>query len=192
MGFAILGADTSTLGVGIASAERDLKGWDVIDDARGTLVVLFRAEGAASELIRLLDAGLDPSDALRRVPVGELTSGWQLLALTNGGRGAARSDPRATAWFGHTSGSGYVAGGQALTTPNVVGAMSLSFERSGGDRLAERLLFALESGDRAGSDIKGLRSATVRVLSRTDQSWLTVDADDDADPLAVLRRSLRA
>ena len=37
--------------------------------------------------------------------------------------------------------------------------MSLSFERSVGDALAERLLFALESGDRAGSDLHGLRNA---------------------------------
>jgi uncharacterized Ntn-hydrolase superfamily protein len=57
--------------------------------------------------------------------------------------------------------------------------------------LSERLLDALDAGERAGGDVRGRQSAALLVVPPEGESWATVVSlrvDDDPEPLRELRR----
>jgi uncharacterized Ntn-hydrolase superfamily protein len=56
--------------------------------------------------------------------------------------------------------------------------------------LPERLLGALEAGERAGGDRRGRQSAALVLTTTEDFPDLNIRVDDHADPLAELRRLL--
>jgi uncharacterized Ntn-hydrolase superfamily protein len=144
-------------------------------------------QGATS----LLPGDVDPRDLLPSLlsSQGELDQ-RQILIVDARGRTAAHSGRNCRRFFAHTEGTDHVAAGDNLPSPNVVGSMSLSFERSGGDPLWERLMFALESGARAGGDRDGTRSALLVVYTDGPQPFLDLHVDDHEDPVAELRRLL--
>jgi uncharacterized Ntn-hydrolase superfamily protein len=60
-----------------------------------------------------------------------------------------------------------------------------------GGRLSDRLLAALEAGERAGGDLRGRQSAAILVVPATGEPWHTVVSlrvEDHPDPLRELRR----
>ena len=195
MPFAILGTDsTGAVGVGLAEGRAHLQDWFVhVELSTGAVALTGGTEFVAGVAFGLLTKGLFPREAISQLTRDLVAvKDWQMLLLDTKGRAAARSDPGCEPSFGQTTGTDHVAAGLALRSPNVIGAMSLSFERSVGDALAERLLFALESGDRAGSDLHGLRSATIQVVSGDPALVLRLRLDDHPDPIAELRRLYRS
>lgn len=190
MPFAIIAAEPSgALGIGLASASPKLEDWVVVAEP-GVGIAAFHALNAAiaTATLGLLRDGLRPVEVLDHLSIDAAGTRWQALVLDPKGRATARSGPGCQPAFGHTIGTEHVAAGVALQSPNVIGAMSLSFERSAGDPFAERLLFALESGERAGSDQHGLRSASIQVLSPDQSRTVHVFVEDDVDPITRLRR----
>lgn len=136
-----------------------------------------------------LDAGMDPRDALRRrLESDPQRNQRQLLVVDARGRTAAHSGRYCSPSFGHTEGTDHAAGGNRLVSPNVVGAMSLSFERSGGDPLGERLLLALESGARVGGVGAGRGRAILLVYGAEAEPLVDLEVEDHADPVRELRR----
>jgi uncharacterized Ntn-hydrolase superfamily protein len=53
---------------------------------------------------------------------------------------------------------------------------------------AERLLAALEAGERAGGDKRGKQAAALLIYATEDYPFLDLRVDDHAEPLAELRR----
>ena len=70
------------------------------------------------------------------------------------GRTAAFTGSGTSDWKGHRCGENYCAQGNILTGPEVVQAMTASFESSSG-MLADRLLAALDAAQPAGGDARG-------------------------------------
>jgi uncharacterized Ntn-hydrolase superfamily protein len=96
-------------------------------------------------------------------------------------------------WAGGRTGDGYCCQGNILTGQNVVDDMCETFERAEGE-LAERLLAALQAGDRAGGDKRGRQSAAILVVREgggygggTDVS-VDLRVDDHDDPVPELFR----
>ncbi len=96
-------------------------------------------------------------------------------------------------YAGHVTGHGYVALGNILAGPQVVESMARAFESQRGE-LVDKLLAALEAGDRAGGDRRGKQSAAIIVLrpgggylGLTDV-YVDIRVDDHPDPVAELRR----
>jgi uncharacterized Ntn-hydrolase superfamily protein len=54
--------------------------------------------------------------------------------------------------------------------------------------LPERLMRALEAGQRAGGDKRGRQSAALKVFAGEDYPYVDIRADDHPDPVAELRR----
>ncbi len=90
-------------------------------------------------------------------------------------------------WAGHVRGNEVSAAGNMLAGAAVVAAMLEGFERAQGS-LAERLIAGLEAGEAAGGDKRGRQSAAVKVCVADPYPDLDIRADDNADPLAELRR----
>lgn len=95
---------------------------------------------------------------------------------------------------GHIKGGGYSVQSNMMLTDKVPAAMSAAFEQSKGRPLAERMLLALEAGQKAGGDIRGQQSAAMIVVPARSEGkpWdeRTVDlrVDDNAAPIRELRR----
>jgi uncharacterized Ntn-hydrolase superfamily protein len=109
------------------------------------------------------------------------------------GNVAAYTGPKATAWAGDKQGRFCTAQGNILAGPEVVSAMVDAFEKTDG-HLSLRLLAALEAGQRAGGDKRGMQSAAMLIVKKDAGVWLHNDVvvrlqvDDNPEPIKELRR----
>ena len=78
--------------------------------------------------------------------------------------------------------------GNMLSGPAVAPAMRDAFEQRAGDDLCDRLLAALDAGQRAGGETGGgaLRSAALLILERESFPFVDLRIDDDPEPLRRL------
>jgi uncharacterized Ntn-hydrolase superfamily protein len=109
----------------------------------------------------------------------------QLAIIDMSGRAAnrnpAKADPSGV-WWGAISGRYYACQGNTLVGREVVFAMARAYEESKGS-VADRLMAALEAGDRAGGDHRGRLAAGIRVAKESVKGYwleLYVDKSDDA------------
>jgi uncharacterized Ntn-hydrolase superfamily protein len=109
------------------------------------------------------------------------------------GAHAAFTGPQASAWAGHRSGRYCTAQGNILAGPQVVEGMVSAFEKTGG-HLSLRLQAALEAGQAAGGDTRGMQSAAMLIVKKDGGVWLHNDVvlrlqvDDSPQPLLEMRR----
>lgn len=121
----------------------------------------------------------------------------QLGVVDARGRSAAWTGPKCREWAGHVTGDGFSCQGNLLANETVVPAMVHGFETSRGS-LAHRLYRALEAGERAGGDRRGMESAAILVVHRErwfdpawSDRWVDLRVDQHARPVAELGRILR-
>ena len=109
------------------------------------------------------------------------------------GNVATHSGPRASTWAGHRIGEHVSAQGNILAGQAVVDDMVEAFESTGG-HLSFRLLAALEAGQAAGGDTRGMQSAAMLIVQEDGGGWrnndvvLRLQGDDAEKPIAELRR----
>jgi uncharacterized Ntn-hydrolase superfamily protein len=72
--------------------------------------------------------------------------------------------------------------------------MVAAYERTAGQHISMRLMAALEAGQAAGGDTRGMQSAAMLVVRKGGGVWLNNDVvlrlqvDDDPEPIQELRR----
>ena len=100
---------------------------------------------------------------------------------------------KASAWAGHKVGTHCTAPGNILAGEAVVTRMVEAFEKTQG-HLSFRLLAALEAGQAAGGDTRGLQSAAMLIVKEDGGVWrindvaLRLQVDDNPQPIQELRR----
>ena len=98
-------------------------------------------------------------------------------------------------WAGGVSHASYAIQGNILAGPQVVRQMETAFLTTTGE-LPERLLTALEAGNRAGGDRRGRQSAAIYVVKPRggyggyNDRWIDYREDDDLNPIPRLRDML--
>jgi len=163
-------------GVGAVATQ----GFAEIGYGPSALALMASGTSAADTLARL--RSLDDGAEIRQVAIVDAEGG---TALHTG----ARSVPMA----GGIQGDGYAAQGNLLASETTWQAMAEAFEGAPGE-LADRLLIALEAGEREGGDLRGRKSAALLVVSgeRSEEDWqgrlVDVRVDEHSDPLPELRR----
>lgn len=152
------------------------------------------------ELLDLLEEGRDPGSALSSAVADDtLSHRRQIGVIDVRGATAQHTGRRAPDWAGERSGEDYATQGNILVGPEVLEAVAASFEatRGSGRTLADRLVAALEAGQRAGGDArKGrMQSAAVVVADPREGAsprvgGITADIDvcEHPTPVAELRR----
>jgi uncharacterized Ntn-hydrolase superfamily protein len=109
------------------------------------------------------------------------------------GATAAFTGPKASVWAGHRAGKFCTAQGNILAGEAVVTGMVSAFESTSG-HLAQRLTAALEAGQAAGGDTRGMQSAAILIVGKGQGVWLNNDVvlrlqvDDSPEPIKELRR----
>ena len=120
----------------------------------------------------------------------------QVAIVDAQGRTAAWTSPSINDWKGHHCGVNYCVQGNILEGPEVIEAMSRSFESSSGP-LAERLMDALDAAQAKGGDRRGMLSALLMILKPLaiqgfGDRELDLRVDEHKTPLIELRRILAA
>ena len=77
-----------------------------------------------------------------------------------------------------------------LIGEETIRAMANSFEKSESLDLPERLMRALEAGQKAGGDKRGRQSAALLIYKTEDYPYLSLRVDEHSSPVAELRRVL--
>jgi uncharacterized Ntn-hydrolase superfamily protein len=205
--FSILGYDPQTGEVGGAVQSR------VFAVGNGVLWAEAGVGAAATQAIvdvsygpkalQLLRAGMSPAAIVKAIwdsdpDPGYMNQPWpkdgrQFAVMDAQGGYAAFTGPKADAWAGHKGGTFCTAQGNILAGQAVVDGMVDAFEKTEG-HLSVRLMAALDAGQAAGGDKRGMQSAAMLIVKKDGGVWLHNDVvlrlqvDDHAEPLKELRR----
>jgi uncharacterized Ntn-hydrolase superfamily protein len=119
--------------------------------------------------------------------------GRQFAVIDRQGNTAVFTGPKASTWAGHKQGKFSTAQGNILAGPAVVEGMIKTFEETKG-HLSMRLMAALDAGQAAGGDTRGMQAAAMVIVKKGGGVWLNNDTvlrfqvDDSPDPFKELRR----
>jgi uncharacterized Ntn-hydrolase superfamily protein len=141
----------------------------------------------------ILDAlarGLDPASAIEGALVGDEGKHLrQVHAVDRHGRTAAWTGRNCVEWCGSADAPWVSVAGNMLAGEGVVADTLARFIASDA-ALPERMMDALDAGQRAGGDRRGKQSAAMVLTTTEDFPDLNLRVDDHAEPLAELRRLL--
>jgi len=203
--FSILGYDPATGEVGGAVQSRVFSvGNGVLWAEADVGVVATQAIVDVSygpQALALLRQGMQPEDIVKKIWDGDpdprpddwTKSGRQFSVMNAKGEVATYTGPKATEWAGHKLGKFCSAQGNILAGEGVVSSMVDAFEKTEG-HLSLRLLAALEAGQVAGGDKRGMQSAAMLIVKKDGGVWLHNDVvlrlqvDDNPEPIKELRR----
>jgi uncharacterized Ntn-hydrolase superfamily protein len=203
--FSILGFDPDTSEVGGAVQSRVFSVgngvlWAEADvGAVATQAIVDVSYGP--QALALLKKGVSPKEIIKQVwesdpdprPQDWTKQGRQFAVINAKGEAAAFTGPKATAWAGHKLGKYCSAQGNILASEEVVNKMIEAFETTKG-HMSLRLLAALEAGQSAGGDKRGMQSAAMLIVKKDGGVWLRNDTvlrlqvDDNPEPIKELRR----
>jgi uncharacterized Ntn-hydrolase superfamily protein len=137
----------------------------------------------------LLAQGLSAQETLERLLQQDAgREKRQLIIVDRQGGTAAFTGSLTTPWCGHRRGQNYVVAGNILTGADVIENMAETFEQTAAEELAERLLQALEAGQRAGGDRRGKQAAHLQVVHTESWKYVDLRVDEHTEPIVELRR----
>ena len=207
--FSILGYDPETGEVGGAVQSRVFSvGNGVLWAEADTGIVTTQAIVDVSygpKGLALLRAGMTPAAIIKAIWESDPDPGYrgqkwpkagrQFAVMDAKGNYAAFTGPEASKWAGHKGGKFCTAQGNILAGEAVVNGMVEAFEKTTG-HLSLRLMAALDAGQAAGGDTRGMQSAAMLIVKKNAGVWLNndvvlrlqVDEASQGDPLKELRR----
>ena len=149
--------------------------------------------------LELMRQGLAAPDALEQLLAKDLRREVRQVAMIDAaGRVSVHTGKMAIVAAGHTVGRQFSVQANMMTNAKVWPAMAAAYERATGD-LADRMLAALDAGQAAGGDIRGMQSAALLIVrgKGTGRPWAGDDrtfdlrVEDHPEPIVELRRLVR-
>lgn len=158
----------------------------------------FAKVGFGPDGLALMADSMSAEDALQKLLADDPKRDDRQIGLVDAqGRAAAHTGANCFDWAGHVVGDGFTCQGNILAGEVVVNAMATAYQTSKGE-LADRLLAALQAGDRAGGDKRGKQSAALLVVrpnggygGDTDR-YLDLRVDDHPEPVARMAELVQA
>lgn len=149
--------------------------------------------------LNLMRSGLTAQEALDSLVRADAhNEGRQVAMIDTRGNVASYTGPKCIPDAGDQKGDQFSVQANLMANANVWPAMAQAFKDAQGD-LAERMMQALEAGEKAGGDIRGKQSAAMVIVKAqsTGKPWAGADrvidlrVEDSAEPLKELRRLIR-
>lgn len=196
--FSIAAYDPGTGDLGVAVQSKFFAVGSVVPFAvAGVGAVATQAQGNTSygpRGLAMLEQGMSPDDVLAALLADdEDREHRQVGVVAADGRAAAFTGSECMDWAGHRVGADYTVQGNILVSEETVAAMARAFEETD-DILAERLMRAIEAGQAAGGDSRGMQSAAILVVRKEggyggfNDRYCDLRVDDHEEPIAELRR----
>ena len=144
--------------------------------------------------LELLASGKSPKEVMEMLLSDDTGKAQRQVGIVDAkGNTASYTGDGCMAWAGGAEGARYAAQGNILTGQAVVTAMGKAFEETRG-LLGDRLLAALDAGQAAGGDSRGMQSAALLVVREKggyggfNDRWCDLRVDDAPNPFVELRR----
>jgi uncharacterized Ntn-hydrolase superfamily protein len=193
-----VGYDPETGDLGVAVQSKFFAVGSVVPWAKaGVGAIATQARGNTAfgpKGLSLLEQALPVEDVLKALLADDEGREERQVGIVDAhGKAASYTGSKCMAWAGGVAGEGFAAQGNILVSEETVAAMARAFEETDGV-LGERLMRAIEAGQAAGGDSRGMQSAAI-VIVRTgggyggfNDRYCDLRVDDHATPIAELRR----
>jgi uncharacterized Ntn-hydrolase superfamily protein len=196
--FSIVGYDPETGELGVAVQSKFFAVGSVVPYAKaGVGAVATQAFGNTTFGplgLELLAKGLSPQATLDSlVAPDEGRERRQVGIIDAKGNAVSFTGKECQAWAGGKTGKNYAAQGNILVSEATVNAMAKAFESTKG-MLGEKLMRALEEGQKAGGDSRGMQSAAILIVKEKsgyggfNDRYCDLRVDDHTEPIRELRR----
>ena len=195
--FSIVGYDDSTGELGIAVQSKFLAAGAVVPWARADVGAVATQSAANTTYgprgLDLLAEGRSPEAVLETlVAEDEEREIRQAGIVDANGNSAAFTGEECLNYAGHVSEKNFTCQGNILVSEDTIIEMADEFRGTDGQPLPERLVSALEAGDRAGGDRRGKQSAALLVVEEDggyggfNDRKIDLRVDDHEAPIAKL------
>ena len=146
--------------------------------------------------LALMEEGLSGGEAVHKLTQEDKDRALRQVGVVDAsGNAAAFTGEECFEWAGHLVGENYTCQGNILVSEETVQAMAEAFEAAQG-ALADRLLAALQAGQKAGGDRRGRQSAALLVVKEKggyggfNDRYIDLRVDDHPSPIERLAQLL--
>jgi len=196
--FSIVAMDPETREWGVAVASRILDCGYVVVRVKpevGAVATQGQVNARLGPLVLdLLAAGRTAQETLAEALASDSGSDVRQLGIVDRlGNAVSHTGSESLEWAGHLTAEHVSVQGNVIAGPRVISMMLDAFRECRGE-FPERLLSALEVGEREGGDRRGRQSAALVVARRmggyegTDDRLVDIRVPDHAEPITELRR----
>lgn len=196
--FSIVAYDSTTQELGVAVQSRAFSVAEAVPWAEaGVGAIATQAttnESFGPQGLDMLRKGMAAPEVVRALVDSDSGQTHRQLGVVDvHGGSAAHTGKDCSSWAGHRTGYGYSIQGNILAGEAVVADMERAFLNTPGE-LAARLLAALDAGQAAGGDKRGMQSAAILVVRPSDQypeyrtRYIDLHVEDSKSPIQELRR----
>ncbi len=198
MTYSIVGYDPEEKEWGIAVQSKFLGVGSVVPFAKagvGAVATQSYANTSYGPLaLQLMEEGKTAEEALDLITKDDPERPLRQVGLIDArGHAATFTGEGCYDWAGGITGENFAAQGNILVDENTVKAMAETFQESSGS-LAERLLHALDAGQDAGGDSRGMQSAALLVVKEKggyggfNDRYVDLRVDEHKSPIKELKR----
>ncbi|PWT90475.1 MAG: fimbrial assembly protein FimA [Acidobacteria bacterium] len=145
--------------------------------------------------LALLENGTSPEDVIKMLIGSDNDPNHRQMGVVDAkGHSATYTGKECFDWHGGINGENFAVQGNILAGEQVVQNMAKAFQETKGQPLADRLIAALEGGQRGGGDRRGMESAALLVVRKDggyggyDDRLIDISVYDNPDPIKELRR----
>jgi uncharacterized Ntn-hydrolase superfamily protein len=195
--YSIVAYDPDTQELGIAVQSKFIAVGSVVPWARagwGAIATQSYANTNYGPKGLELLAKLKPEEVLAKLTEEDKGAQVRQVGIVNAqGESATFTGKQCNPWAGGIAGKNFCVQGNILAGEDVVKNMAKSFEESKGD-LGERLIAALQAGQDAGGDVRGMQSAALLIVrdkwgyAGLNDRYRDLRVDDHAEPIKELKR----
>ena len=196
--FSIVAYDPDTQELGVAVQSKFIAVGSVVPWAKAGVGAIATQSYANTTYgpkgLALLAEGAEPEAAMKKITEDDRRAAIRQVGIVDAkGRSATFTGEKCSAWAGGLKGDNFACQGNILAGEDVVKNMAKSFQESKGD-LGERLIAALQAGQDAGGDSRGMQSAALLIVrdgwgyGGFNDRYRDLRVDDHAEPIKELKR----
>ena len=196
--FSIVGYDPETGDLGVAVQSKFFAVGSVVPYAEaGVGAIASQAYGNTTFGplgLAMLGSGMDVEAVMDSLLKHDPDAAQRQVGIVDAaGNSFAYTGDECMDWAGHETGPNFTAQGNILVGEETVAAMARAFRETEGV-LGERLMRALEEGQAAGGDSRGMQSAAIYIARENggyagyNDVYCDLRVDDHAEPITELRR----
>ena len=196
--FSIVAYDPDTKELGVAVQSKFIAVGSVVPWAKAGVGAVatqsYANTGYGPMALDLMSQGVEPEKVMELLTGVDRNAAVRQVGLVDAkGRSATFTGEKCNPWAGGIKGPNFACQGNILAGEDVVKNIAKSFQESKGD-LGERLIAALQAGQDAGGDSRGMQSAALLIVrdgwgyGGYNDRYRDLRVDDHAEPIKELKR----